>query len=49
MFSVKQKFMVYTGDQKVSVQLMITIHLATWLNLTAWQPTARARETLGLH
>jgi hypothetical protein len=30
-------------DQKVSVPLMITIHIATWLNLTVWQPTARAR------
>jgi hypothetical protein len=37
------------SDQKVSVHLMITIHLATWLNLTPWQPTARARGTLESH
>jgi hypothetical protein len=37
------------GDQKVSVHLMITILLATWLNLTAWQPTAWASGTLDSH
>jgi hypothetical protein len=37
------------GDQKVSVHLMSTIHFATWLNLTAWQPTTRARWTLDSH
>jgi hypothetical protein len=34
------------GNHKVFVNLMITIHLATWPNLTAWQSTARARGTL---
>jgi hypothetical protein len=28
--------------QKVSVHLMITIQKVAWLNMTAWQPTARA-------
>jgi hypothetical protein len=37
------------GDQKVSVHLMITIQKVTWLHLTAWQPTARARGKLDLH
>jgi hypothetical protein len=36
-------------DQKVSVHLLITIQKVTWLNLTAWQPTVRARGTLGSH
>jgi hypothetical protein len=35
-------------DQKVSVHLMISC-LTTWLNLTAWQPIARTRVTLGSH
>jgi hypothetical protein len=49
-----------TGDQKVSVHVMITKdkvtsndqsvpRLTTWLNLTAWQLTARARRTLDSH
>jgi hypothetical protein len=48
------------GDQQVSVHLMITIQKITsnvqsvprgrtWLNLTAWQPTSRAKGTLGSH
>jgi hypothetical protein len=48
------------GDQKVSVHLIITIQeitsnvqslscLITWLNLTAWQPTAKASGTLDSH
>jgi hypothetical protein len=48
------------GDQKVYVHLMITIQkvtsnvqsvprLTTWLNLTGWQPTARASRTLDSH
>jgi hypothetical protein len=37
------------GDQKASVHLMITIQKATWLNLTALEPTARARGTLESH
>jgi hypothetical protein len=37
------------GDQKVSVHLMFTIQEITWLNLTVWQPTARARLTLDSH
>jgi hypothetical protein len=44
-------FSYIQGDQKVSVHLMITILscLTTWLNLTAWQLTARARRTLDTH
>jgi hypothetical protein len=37
------------GDEKVSIHLMITIQNATWLNLTAWQRTVRARGTLDSH
>jgi hypothetical protein len=51
---------IIQDDQKVSVHLMITIQkvtsifpsvsrLTTWLNLAAWQPTARARGTLDSH
>jgi hypothetical protein len=54
------KYCVVQCDQKVSVHLMITIqkiisnvqrvpHECTWLNLTALQPTARARGTLDSH
>jgi hypothetical protein len=38
-------YIVIQNDQKVSVQQMIT----AWPNLTAWQPTARARGTLDSH
>jgi hypothetical protein len=34
---------IIQSGQKVSVHLMIKIHVATWLNLTALQLTARAR------
>jgi hypothetical protein len=37
------------GDQKVSVHLMITIQEVAWLNLTAWQLTARDKGTLDSH
>jgi hypothetical protein len=39
------------SDQKAIVDLMNTIQEITWLNLTAWQPTAkvRARGTLDSH
>jgi hypothetical protein len=42
------------GDQKIFVRLMITIQKVTSniqsvLNLTAWQPTTRARGTLDSH
>jgi hypothetical protein len=37
------------GDQKVSMHLMIKIQKVTWLNLTAWQPTDKARATLDSH
>jgi hypothetical protein len=37
------------GDQKVFLQLTITIYLATWLFLAVWQPNARARGTLDSH
>jgi hypothetical protein len=40
------EYHVIQGDQKVSVHLMITIQKVAWLNLTACQPTARARGTL---
>jgi hypothetical protein len=37
------------GDQKVSVHLIITTQNPTWLNLTAWQPTARTRGAQDSH
>jgi hypothetical protein len=45
------------GDQKISMHLMITssVHntrfscLTTWPDLTAWQPTVKARGTLDSH
>jgi hypothetical protein len=44
--TLSNSVVIIQGDQIVFVHLMITIHLATWLSLTAWQLTARARRTL---
>jgi hypothetical protein len=56
MTDIFNTFYEIQGDQKVSVHLMIAIQkvtslscLTTRLNLTAWQPTARARRILDSH
>jgi hypothetical protein len=45
---VRTHTMHIQGDQKVCVHLMITIHLTTWLSLTA-SPTVRAKGTPDSH
>jgi hypothetical protein len=51
----KLAWCTYAGCSEVSVHVMITIRKVTcyvlkiWLNLTAWQMTARARGTLDSH
>jgi hypothetical protein len=48
-FKKLSDFPFIQGVQKVSMHLMITKHNTNWLNLTAWQLTARARGTLDSH